>query len=80
MQVIELTSEHVNNITIDELTAEKVIFNTINKKAMNVENFIVLLAKQYIYRCRCMEENLSLYEFKSLVTQTRNRKIYRYQK
>ena len=43
-----------NNIEQDvEFNASNVIYNLSHPKASHVANFIVLIAKQFIYRCKC---------------------------
>lgn len=40
-------------------TAESIMFNTVHPKTSSVINLIILIAKQYIYKCRCLQVQLS---------------------
>ena len=76
-----------NNINI---TPVNVILNQISSNKKDVMNFICLLLKQYVYRCRCMREQLSFIQFKQHVIKIRsyeklnaslsNKLVFHYQK
>ena len=67
--------EIVKEFTTEKLTlsSKNVMLNSIvlvNRK--NIANFICLMFKQYVYRQRCFNKCLSLYEFKTSIWKVRN--------
>ena len=42
---------------------ENILYNLVHPKCTHIINFIVLMAKQYIYRCKCMNKKLNMLEF-----------------
>ena len=52
-----------------DLRAENIILNSIAPKKKNVLNFMCLIAKQYIYRCRCQAKELSFESLKREIRQ-----------
>ena len=61
--------ENVFNTLIDKeepiqivLSFENILFNEITKPTNSVYNFIMLILKQYIYRCKCRDVKLSSHE------------------
>ena len=57
-----------------------IMFNSVAKHPKNVANFIVLLLKIYIYRCRCLGTVPNRFQFKAEVHRTRNIEKYIAQK
>ena len=55
-----------------ELRKEKIILNNVTKPSSHIANFVCLIAKQYIYRQRCLGEALSAPQFRRLVWNTKN--------
>ena len=47
------------------LSVKNVLFNSIVERSSHVLNFILLLAKQYLYRQRCQGKPINVYEFRS---------------
>ena len=59
-QIGNLIAEYVPNFNREVITKENVFFNTIQLPVMNLSNFIVLMAKQYIYRQNVWIKNYPL--------------------
>ena len=75
IQVESLMSEF-NNVEID-FNVENIIWNkVIPNNNKNIKNTICLMAKQYIYRQRCLKKVINFREFKRLVFETRNIERY----
>ena len=55
------------NIPISSLSFEAITLNTITGNIREVQNTIILLAKQYIYKSRCKNEKPNFIQFKSEV-------------
>ena len=64
------------NLNSSILTATNLIFNDFNLGRANVVEFIILLAKQYIYRTKCKGKSLSIYKFKYEVNLYKNIEKY----
>ena len=58
------------------ISKSNVMLNLITNSIYNVKNFICLLAKQYIYRQRCLDKALNMFEFKQHVFIIRNMEKY----
>lgn len=52
---IKINDKH-NTSEILQWRDRDIILNTVHPKAANVINFLVLISKQYIYRCRCLKQ------------------------
>ena len=61
-------------VKMSSLEPLSIIFNKVS--ANMLANFVCLLFKQYIYRQRCLQKDLSLHEFKSMVHKTENLEKY----
>ena len=52
--------DYIVKLCTKELTVPQIICNEVVSNSKRVENVIVLIAKQYVYRTRCLNENLSV--------------------
>ena len=52
-QVIGLVNRIIDFDTLESLEKESVFFKDVKKPAMHITNFLVLLAKYYMYKKRC---------------------------
>ena len=59
---------------------ENVLFNKLVEKPGDVKNFICLLAKQYIYKQRCLKKEINCFEFKGQVRKIKAMELYNAQK
>ena len=59
---VYMVMESYTSETLDKSTSAK-IFNQVHPTQVNVCNFIALVAKQYIYSCKCLKRQLSICEF-----------------
>ena len=59
-----------------ELSDENIVYNCIHAKPGNIFNFILLVAKQYIYRCHCFKEKPSGISFINQVQVYKNIEKY----
>ena len=50
-----------------KLDIEMIIFNTMHKDIRHLSNFIVLIAKSFMYTKCCLGEKLNIPEFESLI-------------
>ena len=56
---------------------DTVIWNNIVEHLIgHIKNYICLLAKQFIYRVKCMKEQLNIHKFKAIVRETENIEKY----
>ena len=55
---------------------KNILWNRVHENPMHLSNFIVLLAKQYMYRVRCQNKCISIYQFKAEVYRTKNVEQY----
>ena len=51
----------------NSLSTDEILFNNVNPNPKRVENTIVLITKQYIYRTKCLNENLSEIALKRVI-------------
>ena len=58
------------------LNPKNIIMNTVVKSKKHVVNFLVLIAKQYIYRQKCLKEALSFIGLKEIILSTENMEKY----
>ena len=63
-------------ITHIEWTIGRVLFNYLSENPSEVQNFILLLAKCYMYKCRCAKRMHSIHEFESEVLNFRSVEKY----
>ena len=52
-----------------DLNAESILFNTVKLKPRNVINFIILIAKSYMYSSRCLKKDYNIFEFERIVAE-----------
>ena len=52
-----------------DLRASAIIFNRVTTRKYHVINFLVLVAKQFIYRCRCMKESVIFNVYRRYIKQ-----------
>ena len=57
---------------IETISATDIIMNSVAKPKNNVVNLLVLVAKQYIYRMRCMGGELNFYHLKAEIFKIEN--------
>ena len=62
--------------TTPNFTTKTVLFNTGVEPAGHVKNAICLLAKHYLYRQRCLKQNVHFNEFKAMVEKIKNFEHY----
>ena len=62
----------------DLLTANKfeILFNKVNCNKYHVANFICLVAKQYVYRQRCLKRQINVFELKGKIKLIENTEKY----
>ena len=70
-----IMNEMMSSIKVD-MNLNNIIFNIIHENRKHVCNFIILIAKQYLYRMRCFGEVPSLTTFKAMLYKIR--KIEKY--
>ena len=58
------------------INKQNIIWNEVVKLSMHVANFVVLLAKHYIYAQRCKEEDITMLQFEARVNNYRNIEKY----
>ena len=58
------------------LTPEKIIFNNVEKDPRHVVNFIVFVAKSFMYSKRCLNTKYTVIEFESLIKDCRNSEYF----
>ena len=58
------------------LTAENIIFNTIEPNAKHVSNFIVLVAKTYMYSQRCLNKDYTFREYKIILERCEQNELW----
>ena len=74
--MVERLMEKYNNKSIN-FSVETVIFNKLVEPRYDIKNFLCLVAKQYIYRCKCTGERLEFAQFKEIVNRVEiNEKYY----
>ena len=61
-------------------SAENIILNRIHCRVSNISNFVCLIAKQYIYSTRCLQQQISLEAFKARIYHIENVEKYIAQK
>ena len=64
------------NIQHFDMSSKAVLFNEIAQPARHIANFICLLTKQYIYRQRCLKQDISFPQFKAHVRKIENIEKY----
>ena len=62
------------------LNVENVMFSNVESQRDSVINFLITVAKQYIYRQRCVKRTLKTTEISSIFNQCRNIEKYYYTK
>ena len=58
------------------LNAEAIIFNRLSCRKSNLANFLCLITKQFIYRQRCLKENLHFPKLKAHIRSVQNMEKY----
>ena len=58
------------------ITLETVMFNTITKKPQQLENFLLLACKTYIYSQKCQQLNVSLEKCEAYIENCRKCEYY----
>ena len=53
--------------TLEFNSPQDIIFNTVNDQTDHIVNFICILTKQYIYRCRCQGSKPTVVRCKKLI-------------
>ena len=67
--------EH-NYTCVVNLSVENVIFNKIRPEARHVANFLCLITKVYIYKCRCVKTNPNITQLSAIFTQIQSMEKY----
>lgn len=65
-QQVKKWCEEIKNQTLD-FADSRIMFNTISKEPKNIINMIVLITKHYIYRTKCMEQVLNVFQLKECI-------------
>ena len=55
------------NVTIEMLSQENIILNKVKENPKHIFNTIILLCKQYIYRCKCLGKQPKVIEAEMLI-------------
>ena len=74
--VHNLFDEIVPFVNIVPLRLEQIISNIVNDASINVINFLVLVTKYYIYKCRCYGNTLNIADLKREILKLRNMEKY----
>ena len=72
-RVIKLIKSYDSNVQVSN---ESIVYNAVHQKRSHITNFIVLLAKQYIYGTRCMKGTLSYEQFVFKVNRIKSSEKY----
>ena len=76
IEVRRLVQEHGLEAHQVDLSYRNIILNTVHKDKKNVLNYICLIAKQYVYRQRCLKKVPNPKEFVSMVRNMKNIEKY----